>query len=91
MSQCALEPEALKQICKSFDMAWNFVRTSTPGMFPEPELSREILAVEVFSCAKRGETDKIKMANSALGYLRQVAQRDVSQHRIEARKVVAYA
>jgi hypothetical protein len=85
MRECAFDPEALKQICESFDMAWNFVRNSAPDMFPEPELSREILAVQVFTCAKRGETDKIKIANSALGYLRQVAQRDLSRQRIQAR------
>jgi hypothetical protein len=79
------DPEDLKQICDCFDMAWNFVEQSATGMFPEPALSREILAVQIFGFAKQGETDKIRIVNLALGHLRQVAQRDRSQQRVRAR------
>lgn len=78
-------PEDLKEICDCFDMAWNFVEQSAAETFPEPALCREILALQVFGFAKKGETDKIRIANLALGHLRQVAQRDRSQQRARAR------
>jgi hypothetical protein len=78
-------PEDLKEICDCFDIAWKFVEHSSGRMFPEPTLCREILAVQVFGFARRGETDKVRIANLALGHLRQVAQRDRSQQRIRER------
>ena len=57
------DPEDLKQICYCFDRAWNFVEHFAAGMFPEPALSREILAVQISGFAKQGETDKIRIVN----------------------------
>jgi hypothetical protein len=84
-------PEELQQVCDCFDIAWRFVEHSRPDMFPQRKLARELLAIQVFGLAKRGETDKVKIANMALGQLRQLAQRTNSEFRIGERAVPAFA
>ena len=68
------DPSEIKILTEAFDVAWAFVAASPPSMFPEPALSREILALKIMALARAGEIDKLKLANFALGELRQTSR-----------------
>jgi len=76
------DPSEIKILTEAFDVAWAFVAASPPSMFPEPALSREILALKIMALARAGEIDKLKLANFALGELRQTSQRRLSEMRV---------
>ena len=82
MYQNAFEPQEVKVLTDAFDMACAFVEQSPPDMFPEPSVAKQILANKIIGLAKAGEKDRIKIANLALGHLRQVSQCRISEMRL---------
>src|SRR3954469_10217495 len=77
------DPSETKILTDAFDVAWAYVAASPPTMFPEPALAREVLALKIMALARAGEIDRLKLANFALGELRQMSQRRLSEIRVQ--------
>ena len=83
MWRSEFDPSETKILTDAFDVAWAYVAASPPSIFPEPVLAREVLALKIMALARAGEMDKLKLANFALGELRQMSQRRLSEIRVQ--------
>ena len=65
----SFSPETLDVLSEAFEIAWTFVeRTSAPPLAERSAL-REILARNIVISARKGVTNKVALANFAIGQL----------------------
>lgn len=65
----SFSPETLNVLSEAFEIAWTFVERSSAPPLAERSALREILARNIVISARRGVTNKVALANFAIGKL----------------------
>jgi hypothetical protein len=70
-----LGPEAIAIAAEAFGRSWNFIEHDPVLAGQEPQMLKAELARAVLNAAGRGERDQLRLANRAIGELRQKLER----------------
>ena len=76
-----LGPEAIAIAAEAFGRSWHFIEHDPVLAGQEPQMLKAELARAVLSAAGRGERDHLRLANRAIGEVRQKLERTHKSHR----------
>jgi len=80
-----LNPEAIAIAAEAFGRSWHFIERDPVLAGQEPQMLKAELARAVLNAAGRGERDQLRLANRAIGEVRQKLERQKGQRTPQVR------